>query len=139
MYRLARPVVRRSRGRTRRAAIATTLIGVAALCGLLAEAPAQTPPGPPNVVVVMTDDQTLESLRVMPEVRSLLADQGTTFTNYFVNYALCCPSRSTYITGQDAHNHGVTTGDGFELLDSSNTLPVWLQAAGYTPVISAST
>ena len=61
----------------------------------------------PNVVVLMTDDQTHESMRVMPGVRRTLADRGTTFTRSFVSFALCCPSRATFLTGQYNHNNGV--------------------------------
>ena len=64
-------------------------------------------PARPNVVVVMSDDQTVESLRVMANVRTLLQAQGTTFDSSFASYPLCCPSRSTFLTGQYAHNHGV--------------------------------
>jgi N-acetylglucosamine-6-sulfatase len=96
--------------------------------------PGQTP-ARPNVVVVMSDDQTMESLRVMANVRTLLQAQGTTFSASFASYPLCCPSRSTYLTGQYAHNHGVLSNmpplGGFTKLDHTNTLPVWLQRAGY--------
>jgi N-acetylglucosamine-6-sulfatase len=92
----------------------------------------------PNVVVIMTDDQTVESLRVMGNVKTLLADQGTTFDNSFATFSLCCPSRATFLTGQYAHNHGVMGNappdGGYAKLDSSNTLPVWLQRAGYHTV-----
>jgi N-acetylglucosamine-6-sulfatase len=89
----------------------------------------------PNVVVIMTDDQTVESLRVMTNVRRLLRDRGASFANSFVTYALCCPSRATFLTGQYAHNHGVMgnapPSGGYAKLDHTNTLPVWLQQAGY--------
>ena len=89
----------------------------------------------PNVLVIMTDDQTVESMRVMPKTRALLGGHGTTFANSFVAYPLCCPSRATFLTGQYAHNHGVLANQrplgGYTRLDHSNTLPVWLQAAGY--------
>ena len=92
----------------------------------------------PNVVVLMTDDQTVESMRVMPNVKTLIADQGVTFDNSFVSYSLCCPSRSTFLTGQYAHNHGVwgnaAPNGGYYKLDSTNTLPVWLQRAGYQTI-----
>jgi N-acetylglucosamine-6-sulfatase len=92
----------------------------------------------PNVLVVMTDDQTIESLRVMANVKTLLADQGTTFDSSFASFSLCCPSRATFLTGQYAHNHGVMGNappeGGYAKLDSSNTLPVWLQRAGYHTV-----
>ena len=86
---------------------------------------------PPNVLVVMTDDETVADMRVLPRIQKLIGDQGTTFTNNFVNYSLCCPSRATFLTGQYAHNHGVLFGSAFTSLDSSNTLPVWLQDSGY--------
>ncbi len=92
----------------------------------------------PNVVVVMSDDQTLESMKVMDNVNSLIGDQGVTFTNSFVNFSLCCPSRATFLTGQYAHNHRVLTNkppDGgyqrFESLHAHNNLAVWLRQAGY--------
>ena len=91
--------------------------------------------GRPNVVVIMTDDQTVEAMRVMPQTRSLIGAQGMTFTNSVVTYALCCPSRATFLTGQYPHNHGVRSNDppdgGHPRLDHSSTLPVWLQEAGY--------
>ena len=52
----------------------------------------------PNIVVVMTDDQTLESMRVMDGVRRTLGEEGTTFERAFVSNPLCCPSRSTLFT-----------------------------------------
>ena len=59
------------------------------------------------MLVIESDDQTVESMRVMNNVNSLIGDQGATFKNSFVNFSLCCPSRSTFLTGQYAHNHGV--------------------------------
>ena len=95
---------------------------------------------PPDVVLIMTDDQTVESLRVMPRTRELLAGEGTTFANSFASYPLCCPSRATLLTGQYAHNSGVLgnrppTG-GYEKLrpTAGRTLPVWLARAGYETV-----
>ena len=89
----------------------------------------------PNLVVVMTDDQTLEELSGMPKTRRLLAARGVSFDHSFVSYPVCCPSRATYLTGQYAHNHGVMglyppTG-GYGRFDKRNALPVWLQRAGY--------
>jgi N-acetylglucosamine-6-sulfatase len=92
----------------------------------------------PNVLMLMTDDQTLESLRVMTNVRELLARRGTTFTRSFVSFSLCCPSRATFLTGQYAHNHGVLGNKppigGYGKLDTSEYLPLWLQRAGYRTI-----
>lgn len=89
----------------------------------------------PNLVVVMTDDQSINTMGAMPKVEKLLARRGVTFTNSFASNPICCPSRATYLTGQYAHSHGVWRNSGFnggfESLDSSRTLPVWLNRAGY--------
>jgi N-acetylglucosamine-6-sulfatase len=91
-------------------------------------------PGKPNILVLMTDDLEVDDLKALPSVRRL-AEQGTTFSNSFVGYSLCCPSRATYLSGQYNHNNGVLSNaapdGGFARLDHTNTLPVWLQAAGY--------
>ncbi|MGI5349183.1 sulfatase family protein [Streptomyces sp. CA-250714] len=89
----------------------------------------------PNVLMVMTDDQWLESMRVMSETRKLLGDEGVTFDRYHPSTPLCCPSRSTYLSGQYAHNNGVRHNKapqgGYDKLDEKKTLPVWMQKAGY--------
>jgi N-acetylglucosamine-6-sulfatase len=89
----------------------------------------------PNVVVLMTDDQTADSMWAMPWTRELIAAEGVTFTNSFVSYPRCCPSRATFFTGQYAHNHGVLSNTlpfgSYDRLDTSSWLPLWLQAAGY--------
>lgn len=89
----------------------------------------------PNIVVLMTDDQTFASMKYMTQVNQLLGAQGTTFTQSISSFPLCCPSRTTSLTGQYAHNHGVLHNagpfGGFANFEQSNTLPVWLQAAGY--------
>jgi N-acetylglucosamine-6-sulfatase len=114
------------------------VFGIAAAQSVSAGAESVQQRARPNVLVVMTDDQTVESLRVMGNVKTLLADQGATFDNSFASFSLCCPSRATFLTGQYAHNHGVMGNSppegGYAKLDSSNTLPVWLQRAGYHTV-----
>jgi N-acetylglucosamine-6-sulfatase len=113
-----------------------TVFALAALAGPAAAEAA--PVERPNIVVIMTDDQTLESMRVMGGVERSLAAEGTTFERAFVSNALCCPSRATLFSGQYSHNHGVIGNappdGGYERLDKSNWLPVWLQRAGYRTV-----
>ena len=99
--------------------------------------PSKTAATRPNVVVIMSDDQTVESLRVMANVRTLIGSEGATFANSFATYSLCCPSRATYLTGQYAHTHGVMGNQppegGYDKLEPThaNTLPAWLRTAGY--------
>ena len=92
----------------------------------------------PNIVVIMTDDQETSSLAYMPKLNALIAEQGITFTNSFVNLPLCAPSRASFLTGQAAHNHGIRAnnpldGGGWDAFKDkeANALPVWLQSAGY--------
>jgi N-acetylglucosamine-6-sulfatase len=89
----------------------------------------------PNVVVIMTDDQTYADMAGMPHTRTLIGEAGATFERAYASYPLCCPSRATFLTGQYAHNHGVRTNTppqgGYEALEGEHTLPVWLRAAGY--------
>ncbi len=117
-----------------KAALALTALGLAAAALAPAGATAQAG-ARPNIVFVMTDDQTRESLRVMSKLRAGAIDQGTQFTRSVAVYPLCCPSRATYLTGQYPHNHGVIHNagpfGGYTRLDNTNTLPVWLQNAGY--------
>jgi arylsulfatase A-like enzyme len=93
----------------------------------------------PNIVVIETDDQTLESMKVMERTQRLLGAEGVTFDKSVVSFSLCCPSRATFLTGQYAHNHGVLGNGpplgGYYKLDSTNTLAVWLQRSGYTTIL----
>ena len=69
---------------------------------------AQTP-GPPNVVLILTDDQRFDTLKVLPEVQRLLVARGMTLRRAIVSNPLCCPSRATIFTGRYSHTTGVYT------------------------------
>jgi arylsulfatase A-like enzyme len=89
----------------------------------------------PNIITIVTDDQTLESLRedTMPNVLQEIGGEGTTFTNAIATTPLCCPSRATFLTGQYTHNHEVfSNAPGYAtLVGKRNVLPAWLQRDGY--------
>jgi N-acetylglucosamine-6-sulfatase len=91
--------------------------------------------GRPNILVVMTDDQAAADVAKMPNVKRLLAAQGTTFADAVDSFPLCCPARATFITGQYAHNHRVEGNfwpfGWYGMRGRANTLPAWLQKAGY--------
>jgi len=94
---------------------------------------------PPDIVLILTDDQRWDTLDFMPTVRSELIDQGVTFSNYFVANSLCCPSRATILTGAYSHTHLIyTNGEGFNSeyggyddFDDSSTVATWLHDVGY--------
>jgi arylsulfatase A-like enzyme len=93
----------------------------------------------PNIVLIVTDDEDWRVHEFMPRTRRLLHEQGATFSNYFVSYSLCCPSRSSILRGQYPLNTGVLGNHppdgGFDAFlaagDESSTIATWLQGAGY--------
>jgi arylsulfatase A-like enzyme len=93
----------------------------------------------PNIILILTDDEDRQAHAYMPRVRRLLHEQGTTFDQYFVTYALCCPSRASILRGQYPHNTGVVgnlppTGGYARFVekgDEVSTVATWLQGAGY--------
>ena len=90
---------------------------------------------PPNFVMILVDDQAMNTFKpaYMPRTFHDIVDQGTRFRNGIAAPPLCCPDRAGILTGQYPHNHGVFSNiPGFpELRDPADTLPVWLQRAGY--------
>lgn len=100
----------------------------------------------PNIVLILTDDQRWDTVDdthespnragpVMPIVTSELVDSGVTFTRGYVTTALCCPSRTSILSGQYSHNTGVLDNSppdgGAAVFDDTQTIALWLQAAGY--------
>jgi arylsulfatase A-like enzyme len=95
-------------------------------------------PTSPNIVLILTDDQRWDSLLYMPHVRQDLMSNGMKFQNAFVSNSLCCPSRSTILTGNYSHTTGVYTNiapyggwPAFHAGAESSTIAMWLHDAGY--------
>ena len=65
----------------------------------------------PNFIVILTDDQVIDTVQLMPHVQGLM-QRGATFTNAIVSNPLCCPSRATILTGLYAGHTGVWTNAG---------------------------
>lgn len=91
--------------------------------------------GRPNLLVITTDDQTLAQFTssAMPFMHRFLDRRGSIFPDAIAAPPLCCPSRAGFLTGQYPHNHGVFANHpGYPSLKGKrNTLPVWLDRAGY--------
>src|SRR5262245_43379278 len=93
---------------TRFSRLGLSLIAIAFVSAWYGGATALTDRGKqrPNIVVIMTDDQDdIGSISTMESVKRLMVKQGVRFTNSFVDFSLCCPSRASFLTGQSAHNH----------------------------------
>jgi arylsulfatase A-like enzyme len=97
----------------------------------------------PNFVVIMTDDQRMETLSKMPQTQKLLTDKGVDFKNSFVVNPECCPSRAATLTGNYSHNTGVYRdqpphGGVKSFVQHHNersTIGTWLNDAGYTTAL----
>jgi len=92
----------------------------------------------PNIVFIVTDDQTIDSIAAGTPAMPWLDAQVTSpthhwlrFTNAFFNFSLCCPSRATFLTGQYAFHHHVEGNSMGGKLDESSTVATWLHDAGY--------
>ena len=93
--------------------------------------------GRPNIVLILTDDQRYDTLRVMPEVQRLLVRRGIRLRRAIVTNPLCCPSRATILTGRYSHTTGVYSNvlpaggwTAFQPSESS-TIATALDAVGY--------
>jgi N-acetylglucosamine-6-sulfatase len=98
----------------------------------------------PNIVFILTDDEDAAIHAFLPKTKALLHDQGTTLSNFFVTYSLCCPSRASILRGQYPHNTHVESNSlpagGYQRfvnlgLDQA-TIATWLQGAGYRTVFA---
>lgn len=99
---------------------------------------------PTNILLLLTDDQDvlLGTFDYMPHVQALLRAHGMTFSNAFVHTPVCCPSRSSILTGRYlhhgalAHNNSIA-GNCYGAAWRNHTEPhhtfaVHAQKAGYT-------
>ncbi|XP_069475158.1 N-acetylglucosamine-6-sulfatase-like [Ambystoma mexicanum] len=78
---------------------------------------------PKNIVLILTDDQDTElgGMTPMTKARALIGQAGASFTNSFTVVPLCCPSRSSLLSGRYPHNHQVFNNS----LDGNCSSPDW--------------
>lgn len=94
-------------------------------------------PRPPNILIILSDDQRADdTMQVMPKTVRLIGDKGTTFDQFYVTTPLCCPSRSTLLTGRYAHNHLVQNNVMAQNLRQDSTIEHYLQQSGYLTAIA---
>jgi arylsulfatase A-like enzyme len=118
------PITRRAFIAAGTAALASTALG------------ASKTESPPNVLFILTDEQSLWTLGVYggklpgtPNIDSI-GKEGAIFRNFFVTSAVCTPSRGCYMTGRYPHSHGAVHND-LPLHPDEFTLGHMFQRAGY--------
>jgi arylsulfatase A-like enzyme len=91
------------------------LIGSAALALAVAAAlaPAQDRPRPPNILLIVSDDQgwpdlgCLGTKAIQTPHLDRLAKEGVRLTNYYVTWPACTPSRGSILTGRHPLRNGL--------------------------------
>lgn len=103
----------------RRQCLKNLAAGTACLSPLLSARAAalETQPKPPNIVLIISDDQAWTDYGFMghPHIQTpaldRLASQSVVFTRGYVAAPLCCPSLASILTGLHPHQHKVTSND----------------------------
>lgn len=103
---------------------------------------------PPNVVLIVTDNQseTLLGAYGNTDVRTphidALAKEGMLFTRAYASSGVCSPTRATLLTGLLPSQHGVHNGlpskfdiDDYAAVEEFRSLPQTLAEAGYNTAL----
>jgi N-acetylglucosamine-6-sulfatase len=91
----------------------------------------------PNLVLIVSDDQRWDSISeaFTPNIWNRLVVPGVSFRDAFVPNPLCCPSRTTILTGRYSRRTEVWTNlapyGGFDAFDDHDTIATDLHDAGY--------
>src|SRR6266480_4053249 len=128
----------------------TLLIPLALVASLIAPTTAANAASSPNVVIIMTDDQRWDTVtsQYMPQLSGILSNNpSVTYPNAFVPNTLCCPSRTSTLTGDYSHTTGVygnggqwggfssftspPEGNSISAINDAATIAVDMEQAGY--------
>ncbi len=92
----------------------------------------------PNIIFILADDQRIDTFQTMPTVRERIRAKGTEYVG-LIPTSICCPSRTSILTGTFSHTTGVYTNSldygGWPTFNASgyedDTIAVALDNAGY--------
>jgi arylsulfatase A-like enzyme len=113
--------------------LAAIVLVLATVVGPSPASPRQEQESPPNVVVILTDDEPYLDGRLiefMPNTKQLFETQGIAFTEFRSQTPRCCPARATLLTGLRSSHHRVVDNDA-ALFDPSESLALALDRIGY--------
>ncbi|XP_034118383.1 N-acetylglucosamine-6-sulfatase-like isoform X1 [Drosophila albomicans] len=96
---------------------------------------------PPNIILILSDDQDIElhGMHPLQQTLQLFKMFGSQFTHAFTTSPICCPSRASLLSGQYAHNHktfnnslnGGCNGEHWREKFEPRALPVLLKQHNY--------
>ena len=96
------------------------------------------PVGPPNIVFVLADDMRPDEMTMTANMKpnggfDWVRDHGVRFNKYISTDNLCCPGRTTVLTGKTSYNHGVQTNNNRNTDLKTDSLPIYLTARTIAP------
>jgi arylsulfatase A-like enzyme len=83
-----------------------------------------------NVLVIVTDDQRLDTMEMMPSTQRFFSG-GARYRAAYATTPQCCPSRASMLSGKYSHNHGVEANSEAADFDPDESWPHLLDQAGY--------
>ena len=98
----------------------------------------ERPPGRPNVILVMTDDQGWgdTGYNGHPTLKTphldRMAGQGLRFDRFYSGAPVCSPTRGSCLTGRHPYRYGITFANAGHLKKEEITLAEALKVLGYT-------
>ncbi len=101
----------------------------------------------PNIIIILTDDQGYADVgftgsnQISTPNIDKLAQDGVTFTNGYVSYSVCSPSRAGLLTGRYQDRFGYSRNPLYKPKDASigipkteQTMAEYLKLSGYTSI-----
>lgn len=114
-------------------------VALAAVASWAQSAPSETPSKRPNIIVIVTDDHSCQTLGTCAEDSPMpfpnfhkLAEEGMVFDRSYCANSLCGPSRACIYTGRHSHRNGYLFNEHAKPFDGSQpTFPKMLKKIGY--------
>lgn len=110
-------------------------------CATVAVGCSQQAEKPMNIVFIMTDDHSYQTISAYGESYNStpnidrIGKEGVVFTNSFVANSISGPSRACILTGKHSHKNGYMNNIDCTFDGSQQTFPKLLQQAGYETAI----
>jgi len=128
-------MVFRATHRRARASVAALVVVLTAVDGFASPVRAARPRRP-DIILIVTDDQRHGTIRWLPTANRYVSAHGVRFSRAMVSTSLCCPSRSSLLTGEYSHTTKVWSNkEGWRRFVGAGmhwrSVALWLRRSGY--------